>query len=51
MFAMMFGLIDIMKSNKRMEEPWSFWLLVVFEWLCELGIGWAFWTMFWSVAS
>jgi hypothetical protein len=51
MFAMMLGLMDVVKSNKRIEEPWSFWLLVFIELLCELGIGWALAAMWWSVVS
>lgn len=51
MFAMMFGLIDIVKSNKAIDEPWSFWLLVAVELIMELGIGWALWAMWWSVLS
>ena len=38
MFAMMYELVDIMKSNKPIEEPWSFWLLVVLELVIEIGL-------------
>jgi hypothetical protein len=49
MFVMIFGLRDLAQSNEPIEEPWSFWLLVAFELLCEIGIGWAFWAMLGSV--
>jgi hypothetical protein len=51
MLAMIFGLRDIMRSSKRLEEPWSFWLLVTIELLCEFGIAWALWAMLGSVFS